>query len=152
MGVALSYDNRGKSLAGSLKDCLHFTGSNWAYRGYTPREVDGHNMWALPEMCNPFLAQMGLRESLTLRSAAWLKPYYPRLADTLWYWRHARRSPDELFTWFDGVESGLDDSAAVVSVPADRTEGVDLACYIYREYIAMADLDRLLGKQKPSPH
>lgn len=146
MGVALSYGNRGKSLAGSVEDFLHFTGGHWSYRGYTPRIVAGHHLWALPEMCKPFLAQMALRASLTLHNAAWLKPYYPRLADTLWYWRHTRRSPDGLFTWFDGVESGVDDSAAVISVPADRTEGVDLACYIYREYLAMADLASLLGK------
>ncbi len=146
MGVALSYANRGKSLADSVKDFLHFTDGHWSYRGYTPRIVAGRHMWALPEMCKPFLAQMALRASLTLHSTAWLKPYYPRLADTLWYWRHVRRSPDGLFTWFDGVESGVDDSAAVISVPADRTEGVDLACYIYREYLAMADLASLLGK------
>ncbi len=145
MGTALSYAHRGKSLAGSVQDFLHLTGHNWSYRGYTPREVDGDRLWALPEMCKPFLAQMALRASLTLHSVTWLKPYYARLADTLWYWRHARRSPDGLFTWFDGVESGDDNSPAVISVPANRTEGVDLACYIYREYLAMADLAALLG-------
>ena len=146
MGVALSNRNRGKSLAGSVKDFLHFTSRYWSYRGYTPRVVAGHHTWALPEMCKPFLAQMALRASLTLHTVAWLKPYYSRLADTLWYWRHARRSPDGLFKWFDGVESGVDDSAAVIGLSADRTEGVDLACYIYREYLAMADLASLLGK------
>jgi neutral trehalase len=146
MGVALSYAHRGKGLAGSVEDFLHFTNHDASYRGYTPREADGRHFWALPEMCKPFLAQMALRASLTLHSVAWLKPFYPRLADTLWYWRHARRSPDGLFTWFDGVESGTDNSPAVISVPADRTEGVDLACYIYREYLSMADLASLLGK------
>ncbi len=146
MGVALSYAHRGQSLAGSVEDFLHFTDHNAAYRGYTPREIDGTHLWALPEMCKPFLAQMALRASLTLHSVTWLKPYYSRLADTLWYWRHARRSPDGLFTWFDGVESGCDNSPAVISVPANRTEGVDLACYIYREYLAMADLAALLGQ------
>ena len=146
MGIALSYAHRGNSLAGSVEDFLHFTDHDYSYRGYTPREVAGHHFFALPEMCKPFLAQMALRASLTLHSASWLKSYYPRLADTLWYWRHARRSPDGLFTWFDGVESGTDNSPAVLSVPADRTEGVDLACYIYREYLAMADLASLLGK------
>lgn len=146
MGLALSYSHRGQSLAGSVEDFLHFTDHDDAYRGYTPREVDGKHFFALPEMCKPFLAQMALRATLTLHNVSWLKPYYPRLADTLWYWRHARRSSDGLFTWFDGVESGTDNSPAVFTVPADRTEGVDLACYIYREYLAMADLASLLGK------
>ncbi len=147
MGVALSHLHRGKSLAGSVKDFLHFTDSHWSYRGYTPREVAGRHLWALPEMCKPFLAQMALRATLTLHHVAWLKPYYARLKDTLWYWRHARRASDGLFTWFDGVESGCDNSPAVINVPANRTEGVDLACYIYREYLAMADLASLLGKR-----
>ncbi len=146
MGVALSYAHRGKSLAGSVEDFLHFTNYHWSYRGYTPREVDGQSFWALPEMCKPFLAQMALRASLTMHHVAWLKPYYQRLADTLWYWRNARSVPDGLFTWYDGVESGVDNSPAVSSAPADRTEGVDLACYIYREDLAMADLASLLHK------
>ncbi len=146
MGLALSYSHRGQSLAGSVEDFLHFTDHDDSYRGYTPREVDGKHFFALPEMCKPFLAQMALRATLTLHNVSWLKPYYPRLADTLWYWRHARRSSDGLFTWFDGVESGTDNSPAVFTVPPDRTEGVDLACYIYREYLAMADLASLLGK------
>lgn len=147
MGVALSYHHRGASLEGSVRDFLHFTDHYFAYRGYTPREVDGRHIWAMPEMCKPFLVQMALRACLTLHHSAWVRPYYQRLADTLWYWRHARRAPDGLFIWFDGVESGVDNNPAVSSVPADRTEGVDLACYIYREYLAMADLAELLGKK-----
>lgn len=146
MGAALSYHHRGRSLAGSVKDFLHFTNYYDSYRGYTPREISGHHLWVIPEMCKPFLAQMALRATLTLHKVAWLKPYYARLADTLWYWRDARRSSDGLFTWYDGWESGCDNSPAVISFPADRTEGVDLACYIYREYLAMADLASLLGK------
>ena len=144
MGVALSYQRRGRSLEGAVKDFLDFTDRHWAYRGYTPREATPQGFWALPEQCKPFLAQMALRASRTLHSAAWLRPYYARLADNLSFWRQARRSPDGLFTWFDGVESGVDNSPAVSSVPADRTEGVDLACYIVREYRAMAALARML--------
>ncbi len=146
MGVALSYRHRGRSLEGSVEDFLHFTDHYFSYVGYTPREVDGHHMWALPEMCKPFLAQMALRASLTMHHVAWLRPYYHRLADTIRYWRNARRATDGLFTWFDGVESGTDNSPAVIYAPADCTEGVDLACYIYREYLAMADLDIMLRK------
>ncbi len=144
MGLALSYRGRGHSLAGVVEDFLGLTGHRWAYRGYTPREATPRGLWALPEQCKPFLAQMALRASLTLHSAEWLRPYYQRLKATLSFWRQARRSPDGLFTWFDGVESGVDNSPAVSSRPADRTEGVDLACYIVREYRALAALARML--------
>ncbi len=146
MGVALSYHGRGRSLASSVEDFLDFTNSRAGYRGYTPREATAKAFWALPEQCKPFLAQMALRASQTLGSAAWLRPYYKRLADTLAYWRQARRAPDGLYTWFDGVESGVDNSPAVSSQPANVTEGVDLACYLVREDRAMAALAKMLNK------
>lgn len=146
MGVALSRQNRGRALADSVRDFLHFTGRHAAYPGYTPREIAPGGFWALPEMCKPFLAQMAWRASRTQHSAQWLEPDWARLAATLVYWRQARQAPDGLFIWFDGVESGVDNSPAVSSAPADRTEGVDLACYLVREYRAMAALARMLGK------
>ena len=146
MGVALSYHQRGRSLAGSVEDFLSFTNHRAGYRGYTPREATAKGMWSLPEQCKPFLAQMALRASQTLGSAGWLRPYYRRLADTLDYWREARRAPDGLYTWFDGVESGVDNSPAVSSRPANVSEGVDLACYLVREDRAMAALAKMLHK------
>ena len=104
MGVALTYHHRGRSLEGPVEDLPHFTDHYFSFVGYTPREVDGHHMWAVPEMCKPFLAKMALRVSLTMHHVAWLKPYYHRLADTIRYWRNARRATDGLLTWFDGIE------------------------------------------------
>ncbi|MGH9526552.1 MAG: MGH1-like glycoside hydrolase domain-containing protein [Terriglobales bacterium] len=146
MGVALSYQHRGRALADSVRDFLHFTDLRAGYRGYTPREIGPEGPWALPEMCKPFLAQMALRASQTRGSAAWLRPDWQRLKDTLSYWRNARQTPDGLFTWFDGVESGVDNSPAVPRFPADRVEGVDLACYLVREYRAMAVLAKMLDQ------
>jgi putative isomerase len=155
MGVALSYDGVGEPLENSAKDFLDFTDENWGTRGYTPREIATDAMDALPQMCKPFLAQMALRASQTLQNYDWLRgpsgdtplSYYQKLADTLAYWESARRSPDALFRWFNGVESGVDNNPAVSDDPADITEGVDLQCYIYREYLAMAVLATKLGNE-----
>lgn len=146
MGVALSYGGNGQALAGSVKDFLEFVGVNAADPGYVPREIAPDAFWALPEMCKPFLAQAAWRASETMGSAEWLRPYYGRLALTLSFWENARRSPDGLFRWFNGVESGVDNNPAVSAKPANITEGVDLQCYLYREYMAMALLARKLGK------
>jgi len=153
MGVALSYDGVGEPLENSAKDFLDFTDANWGTKGYTPREVATDAFDALPQMCKPFLAQMALRASQTLHDYNWLREtsadsrlsYYQKLADTLAFWELARRSPDGLFRWFNGVESGVDNNPAVSDDPADTTEGVDLQCYIYREYLAMATLAEKLG-------
>ena len=145
MGVALSYDDVGKPVANSVKDFLEFVDSKADQQGYTPREIAPDGFWALPEMCKPFLAQAALRASLTMGDYEWLRPYYTKLTDTLAYWENARRSPDGLFRWFNGVESGVDNNPAVSDEPAVITEGVDLQCYIYREYEALAVLADKLG-------
>jgi putative isomerase len=145
MGVALSYDGVGQPVADSVKDFLEFVDANAGDRGYTPREIAPDGLWALPEMCKPFLAQAAWRASRTMGTAEWLRPYYTRLAHTLDYWENTRRSPSGLFRWFNGVESGVDNNPAVSDSPADATEGVDLQCYLYREYSAMALLAQELG-------
>lgn len=154
MGVALSFDGTGAPLRDSVKNFLDTTGEGYNTRGYTPREIatDGFN--ALPQMCKPFLAQMALRASQTLHSFDWLREpsgqtrrnYYEKLVDTLVFWETARRSPDGLFRWFNGLESGVDNNPAVSDDPADTTEGVDLQCYIYREYLATAAIALQLDK------
>lgn len=153
MGVALSYDGIGGPLENSAKDFLDFTDENYGTKGYTPREIATDAPDALPQMCKPFLAQMALRASQTLRNYDWLREpstdsrltYYQKLADTLAFWELARRAPDGLFRWFNGLESGVDNNPAVSDDPADTTEGVDLQCYIHREYLAMAILAEKLG-------
>jgi len=153
MGVALSYDNVGMPLEDSVKNFLDFTDENCASMGYTPREIATDAPDALPQMCKPFLAQMAVRASQTLHAYDWLlepsgdtrRTYYQKLADTLAFWELARRSPDGLFRWFNGVESGADNNPAVSDDPANTSEGVDLQCYLYREYLAMALLAEKLG-------
>ncbi len=148
MGVALSYNHEATPLENSVKDFLSFVGQNADDPGYIPREVSPDGLWALPEMCKPFLAQAAYRASLTAGSVEWLKPWYKKLAETLQFWENTRRAPDGFFLWFNGVESGVDNNPAVIDRPADVTEGVDLQCYIYREYLAMSLLAAKLGYTK----
>lgn len=146
MGVALSYDGKGKPLASSVLDFLELVNTNANDRGYVPREIAPDALWALPEQCKPFLAQAAVRASQTMGGYRWIEPYYQKLADTLHFWEAARRSSDGLFRWFNGVESGTDNNPAVSDNPAVTTEGVDLACYIAREYQAMALIAAKLGR------
>jgi putative isomerase len=154
MGVALSYDGVGKPLASSVENFLEFVDEYANWPGYTPREIAPDALWALPEMCKPFLSQAALRASLTLQDFSWLgepngqsrETNYLKLAHTLAFWENTRRAPDGLFLWYNGVESGVDNNPAVSDVPAQVTEGVDLQCYLYREYRAMSVLAARLGK------
>ncbi|HTV83287.1 MAG TPA: trehalase family glycosidase [Acidobacteriaceae bacterium] len=148
MGVALSYGHQGQPLATSVEDFLSFVGRHAADTGYTPREIAPTGFWALPEMCKPFLAQAAYRASLTMGSVEWLRPWYQRLAATLQFWENTREQPNGLFVWFNGVESGVDNNPAVSDRPAEVAEGVDLECYLFREYEAMAILADKLGYSK----
>jgi putative isomerase len=155
MGVALSYDGIGKPVASSIEDFLEFVDEYANGRGYAPREIAPDALWALPEQCKPFLAQAAVRASRTMGDYQWLlepngeskKTNYAKLADMLQYWENSRRAPDGLFVWYDGVESGVDNNPAVSDEPSQVTEGVDLQCYLYREYRAMAVLAGRLGKR-----
>jgi neutral trehalase len=154
MSVALSYDGVGKPVASSVEDFLEFVDEYANWKGYTPREIAPDALWALPEQCKPFLAQAAVRASLTMHDFTWLnqpngdskKTNYQKLADTVAFWEENRRRPDGLFVWYNGVESGVDNNPAVSDNPAEVTEGVDLQCYIYREYLALAVIAEKLGK------
>ena len=140
-----------------------------------PREIAPDALWALPEMCKPFLAQAAARASLTSGDFSWLRgsdpppsaderylklqryerpdapprvSFYRKLQDTLAFWENNRRAPDGLFVWYNGVESGTDNSPAVSDSPSLTTEGVDLQCYLYREYLALALIAERLGEKK----
>lgn len=154
MSVALSYDGVGKPVANSVKNFLEFVDEFANWPGYAPREIAPDALWALPEQCKPFLAQAAVRASLTLGDFKWLeepngeskKTNYQKLVDTVAFWENTRRAQDGFFRWYNGVESGVDNNPAVSDTPAEVTEGVDLQCYLTREYLALALLAEKLGK------
>jgi len=148
MGAALSYDGVSEPVADSVRDFLDFVDENANNPGYAPREIATDQPWALPEQCKPFIAQAAVRASLTSGKWGWLKPLYPKLRSMARFWEDTRRAPDGLFVWYNGVESGTDNSTAVTDVPALTTEGVDLQVYLYREYRALARIGRELGDKK----
>jgi putative isomerase len=173
ISAALSYDNVSEPIVGSIEDFLVFVNEFANWTGYTPREIAPDALWALPEMCKPFLAQAAVRASLTSGDVSWLRgsdpppstnpnyqklqfferpnapprqSYFEKLKDTLVFWENNRRTSDGLFVWFNGVESGTDNNPAVADRPSQTTEGVDLQSYIYREYLALAWLARRLDE------
>ena len=173
MSAALSYDKVSRPVEGSIKDFLAFVDEFANWTGYTPREIAPDAIWALPEMCKPFLAQAAVRASLTSGDVSWLRgadpppsadpnyrklqfferpnaaarvTFYQKLKDTLVFWENNRRAEDGLFVWYNGVESGADNNPAVSDMPSQTTEGVDLQSYLYREYLALAFLARRLNE------
>jgi neutral trehalase len=148
MSAALSYDGVSGPVEDSVRDFLDFVDENANNAGYAPREIASDQPWALPEQCKPFIAQAAVRASLTSGKWEWLKPLYGKLGHMTEFWENTRRAPDGLFVWYNGVESGTDNSPAVIDSPAMTTEGVDLQVYLYREYSALALIGEKLGDEK----
>lgn len=149
MGVALTYERKGRYLASTVRNFLEYTGDPTSgVNGYVPRIIAPEGFWSLPEMCKPFLAQMTYLASESMHNYWWVRPLYDKLARTLYFWENSRRTPDGLFVWFNGDESGVDNTPAVSWEPSEVTEGVDLACYLVREYRAMALIAHALEKTR----
>jgi hypothetical protein len=149
MGVALSYDRMGRYLASSVRNFLEYAGPPTAGgNGYTPRIIAPEGFWSLPEMCKPFLAQMTYLASESMQNYWWARDYYDPLGRTLVFWENVRQTPDGLFVWFNGDESGVDNNPAVSWTPAEVTESVDLVCYLVREYRAMTLIAHALEKKE----
>ncbi len=148
MGVALSYDRQARYLASSVRNFLEYaTPPTGGRNGYTPRIIAPEGFWSLPEMCKPFLAQMSYLASESMQNYWWVRGYYDTLGRTLYFWENSRRTPDGLFVWFNGDESGVDNNPAVSWEPSEISESVDLVCYLVREYRAMSLIARALDKK-----
>jgi putative isomerase len=75
----------------------------------------------------------------------WVEPYWPALqALHRWYERDAV-AHNRYFVWTSFHGNGIDNNPAVYGRPAGSSAGVDLACWHYREYRAMARLASVLG-------
>lgn len=130
---------------------------NWAWNyleharddGFTPGLLTPHGPdWRLKHM-KPVLAQGCFHASQFLRDASWLqeKDRYARLRRIVLYreeyglWHTSLG----LGAWSDSMESGADNSVALLEYPEGSVAAVDLTTFMFLEYAAMASLATLLG-------
>ena len=86
------------------------------------------------------LTRNGTRlDPLERSSQEWLdEQTFQRLVAFVDYWLRERRGPSGLFRWRSGLESGVDNNAALVHFPAMSVEAVDASCFVARECGALA--------------
>lgn len=141
-GVRLSIDGKAELWKTTILNFLAQTAAN----GYTPRTLAPNRYWDYPDQCKPFLCQGAYLASKALNDFSWLKgENFRKLALTLRYWETARRGADGLYLWSNAVESGVDNSVTDLWVPNHTVEGIDLNCYLVREYQAMSLIAARLG-------
>ncbi len=143
VGIRLGVDGKTDLWKGCILNFLAQTKPD----GYTPRTISPTRYSDYPDQCKPFLAQGAYLASKTDGDFSWITPeVFNKLASTLNYWETHRRKPDGLFVWRRAVETGADDTVTVLSAPPMSVEGVDLNCYLVREYKAMGLISEKLGK------
>ncbi len=99
------------------------------------------------QMFKPFLAQLAVLGSQQTGSYQWLRGKdYHLLQNYLDRWFAYDGNHDGLPVWSSSEASGMDNQISRAGPPgSDYDEGVDLACYLYRELQAMAIISGKLG-------
>jgi putative isomerase len=100
------------------------------------------------EMVKPFLSQLALLVYKHDRDLSWITgEYYRRLKNYLRYWmKDMDKNGNGLATWNSGPHSGMDDQVERLGRwRTCKSEGVDLNCFLAREYKAFAILAEILG-------
>ena len=126
--------------------------------GFIPRTLKVPRM---TQHFKPFLAQIALLGSKQTTDYQWLLEkvdgkkytdtynvsYYERLKRSIeyWFW-HLDFDKNGLPVWNSADHSGMDNQSSRAGKGMEfRVEGVDLACYLYRELKAMAVISGKLG-------
>ncbi len=100
------------------------------------------------QMFKPFLAQLAVLGSRQTGSYQWLRGEdYARLQKYLDRWFAYDTDHNGLPVWNSSDASGMDNQISRSGLPGSYfDEGVDLACYLYRELEAMAVIAGKLGR------
>ena len=88
----------------------------------------------------PLLAQMTLLACRKNREYSWIKSIYCNLRKHIEHWENTQRVGNGLFVWRSYRGSGTDNHPAVYGRPLNSSAGVELNCFMYREYLAMSEI------------
>lgn len=98
----------------------------------------------------PLLAQMALLAQKDKADVKWSKECYPGLARHIQHWENTQQKDNGLFVWRSYRGSGTDNHPAVYGRPLNSSAGVDVNCFMYMEYLAMAKIAEMCEDIKQS--
>lgn len=97
----------------------------------------------------PCIAQHALAICKNFKTIDWIKPYFNQLVKFLgWYEINCFDKESGLYFWIDDFAIGFDNDPTVFYRPNKSTAAIYLNSLMYSELMAMADLAKLLKKEK----
>ncbi len=94
----------------------------------------------------PLLAQMALLAAKKAGNFEWLRgQVYESIKRHLAHWEKTQQKDNGLFVWRSHRGSGTDNHPAIYGRPLNSSAGVELNCFMYKEYLAAATLSEVLG-------
>ncbi|MDX9893538.1 MAG: trehalase family glycosidase [Patescibacteria group bacterium] len=134
---------------------------NWALNylervranGFVPGLITPDGIDRRLKHIKPFLAQGCYFASRSLNDYLWIKPHWSKLKKVLDYRVNGNKGKGrhDLSCWLNGMESGADNNVAILNFRDGSVAGADLNTFLYREYLAMAEIAKnlkLLSAQK----
>lgn len=94
----------------------------------------------------PLLAQMTLLAASRLKDNTWVEEIYGILAKHIMHWEKTQMCAAGLFVWRSYRGSGTDNHPALYGRPLNSSAGVELNCFMYKEYKAMAEISKMCDK------
>lgn len=77
----------------------------------------------------------------------WVRPHWPALRRAAEWYDRQTRGRRGLFVWSSWAGNGIDNNPAVYGRPPRSAIGIDLNCFHYREFLALARLAAALGER-----
>lgn len=96
----------------------------------------------------PLLAQMCVMAGKKLSDFLWIKENYEKLRKHIIHWEETQQIKNGLFVWRSYRGSGTDNHPALYGRPLNSSVGVELNCFMYKEYQAMAEISEICNDEE----
>lgn len=146
MGMALASELQSEAiyLRNVVLNLIH----NARADGFTPGCITPKGRDERLHQMKPFIAQSAYFAAINIRDFHWIKDIYDRLVTIATYReKHLWNKKYDLGAWFNSMESGADDNLAALEFPNSSVVAVDLNSYMYREFLALLEIAKKIGKK-----
>ena len=154
VGLIDVYEDTAEYLKGCVDNFLDYLRED----GSIPYTICGYrqtpsmlakNRKEMPDInsAKPLIAQMALLAYQKLKGADWIKEIFPKLQEYINHWEQYQQKSG-LFVWCSCRGSGTDNHPAIYGRPLNSSAGVELNCFMLKEYEAISKIAQICKDSK----